>query len=284
MARRHTNHQMQGKVNNFGVKYGKQENINKANHISKMGKELEGLKVGLTAEIYIDSLRTTLRNIKLENARPWWHTWILVQEIHYHSWQTSTRNEHVSTRSKYTNGWPKERLHWSKKTSQRNHPKQLRTHNVPTIMWKILTAQIREGIYDSLISRGLFLDDQKGCFKGSRGTGDLLYINQHILNESKTRRKNLAMAWIDYKKVYDMVPQSCIINCLKMYKISDEVINYWENYENLESVIDNKLKQSVLGDALSPLLLVIAIMLLNHIFSGCTGGYKLSKLQEKINR
>ena len=36
------------------------------------------------------------------------------------------------------------------------------------------------------------------------------------------------MAWIDYKKVYDMVPQSWIINFLKMYEISDEVINFIE--------------------------------------------------------
>ena len=27
-----------------------------------------------------------------------------------------------------------------------------------------------------------------------------------------------ATAWIDYKKAYDMVPQSWIINCLKMYR------------------------------------------------------------------
>ena len=30
------------------------------------------------------------------------------------------------------------------------------------------------------------------------------------------------MAWIDNKKAWDMVPQSWIINCLKMYKISHE--------------------------------------------------------------
>ena len=36
------------------------------------------------------------------------------------------------------------------------------------------------------------------------------------------------MAWIDYKKVYDMVPQSWVINCLKMYKISHEIINFIE--------------------------------------------------------
>ena len=98
--------------------------------------------------------------------------------------------------------------------------------NVYNISFWVLTAQIREKIYYSLTSRGLFSDEQKGWCKGSRGTGELLYIDQHILNESKTRRKNLAMAWIDNKKAYDMVPHSWIINCLKMYKISDEVINF----------------------------------------------------------
>ena len=67
------------------------------------------------------------------------------------------------------------------------------------MMWKILTAQIWEEMYYSLTSRRLFPDEQKGCCKGSRGIAELLYIDQHILNESKTIRKNLARAWIDYK-------------------------------------------------------------------------------------
>ena len=96
------------------------------------------------------------------------------------------------------------------------------------MMWKILTAQIREKIYYSLTSHRLFPKEQKGCRKGSRGTAELLYIDQHILNESKTRRTNLAMAWIDYKKAYDMLPQSWILHCLKMFKISHEVINFME--------------------------------------------------------
>ena len=65
-------------------------------------------------------------------------------------------------------------------------------------------AQIREEIYNTLISCGLFPEEQKGCRKWTRATVELLYIDQHILYESKTRRKNLAMAWIDYKKAYDM--------------------------------------------------------------------------------
>ena len=65
-----------------------------------------------------------------------------------------------------------------------------------------------EEIYYSLTSRGWFPEEQKGCRKESRGTTELLYLDQLILNESKTRRRNLAMSWIDNKKAYDMVPQS----------------------------------------------------------------------------
>ena len=115
-----------------------------------------------------------------------------------------------------------------KDPSKGTAPNNYRPITCLPMMWKILTAQIREKIYYSLTSRGLFPDEQKGCRKGSRGTAELLYIDQHILNESKTRRKNLAMVWIDYKKAYEMVPQSWIIHCLKMYQISHAIINFIE--------------------------------------------------------
>ena len=107
--------------------------------------------------------------------------------------------------------------------------------------WKILTAQIKEDIYYSLTSHGLYPEEQKRCRRGSRGTGEFLYRDQHILNESKTRRKNLAMAWIDNKKAYKTVPQSWI------KKLPENVQNirwshkfYRENHENLESGIDSR--------------------------------------------
>ena len=93
------------------------------------------------------------------------------------------------------------------------------------MMWKIY---LQHKVYYSQTNRGLFPEKQKWCCKGSRCTAELLYIDQLILNESKTRRKNLAMVWIDCKKAYDMVLQSWIINCFKIYKISAEVINLIE--------------------------------------------------------
>ena len=77
---------------------------------------------------------------------------------------------------------------------QRNGSKNNRTITCQAMMWKILTAQIREKIYYSLISCGIFPDEQKRWNKRIIGPDELLYIDQHILMESKTRPKNLDMA------------------------------------------------------------------------------------------
>ena len=180
-----------------------------------------------------------------------------------------------------------------KDPSKGNAPNNYKPITCLPMMWKIRTAQIKEKIYYSLISRGWFPDEQKGCRKGSRGTAELLYIDQHTLDESKKRRKNLAMAWFDYKKAYDMVPQSWIMHCLKMYKISHGVINFIEQTMKTwrveltaggRSIAETKIQKGIFqGDALSPLLFIISIMPLNHVLRKFTTGYKLSRSQEKIN-
>ena len=62
----------------------------------------------------------------------------------------------------------------------------------------------------------------------------MLYINQHVLKESKTMRKNVAMAWIVYKKAHDMATQYWIIDCLNVEKV---MIHHRSN-EKLESRIN----------------------------------------------
>ena len=65
-------------------------------------------------------------------------------------------------------------------------------------------------IYAYLDHEKLLTEETKGCRKGSRGANDLLYIDRAVIKEVKSRNKNLAMAWIDYKKACDMVPHSCL--------------------------------------------------------------------------
>ena len=69
---------------------------------------------------------------------------------------------------------------------------------VPSFYWpilrKTLTAQIREEIYDWLVSCGLFPEEQKGSLK-----------------ESKTMKKNVLMMRIDDKKAYEKGPIKMIL-------------------------------------------------------------------------
>ena len=143
-------------------------------------------------------------------------------------------------------------------------------------MWKILTAQIRVEIYDSLISWDLSPQEQKRCCMGTRGTGELLYIDQHTLNESKARQKNLAMSWIDNKERNKKL--------LQMYKISNEIIRFTEKTIETwrvelsaegKGLAEVKIPGGIFqGDARALLLFVIATMLLNHILKKYTANHR----------
>ena len=189
--------------------------------------------------------------------------------------------------------WPKVGPHWYKRPKQKNHPKQLQTHYLPT--------NDVENINSTNKGRNLLLANKlrivpwrtERMLQRIQRHSRIIYIDQDILNESKTRRKNLAMAWIDNKKAYDMVPHSWIINNLKRYKISDEVINFidktmktWrmELTAGGRRLAEAKIQRGIFqGDALSPLLFIIAMMPLNHILRKCTARYKHSRSQEKVN-
>ena len=91
------------------------------------------------------------------------------------------------------------------------------------LMWKLLTGVIADQIYAHLDQEKLLPEEQKGCRKVSRGTNDLLFIDRAVIKEVKSRNKNLAMAWIDYNKAYDMIPHSWIIECLDLFGVAENI-------------------------------------------------------------
>ena len=54
-------------------------------------------------------------------------------------------------------------------------------------------------------------------------------IDKVVMKNSKRRMTNLSVAWIDYEKTYDMVPHTSILQCLKFFKVGDNVRNEIEN-------------------------------------------------------
>ena len=116
-------------------------------------------------------------------------------------------------------------------------------------------------------------------------------IDKTILRDCKKKHKNLAMAWVDYKKAYDMVPHSWILESMKLINILESVIKFiqgsmskWKTEltacgESLEEV---DIKRGIFqGDSLSPLLFVICMMPLSDVLRKMTPGYTLGSV--KIN-
>ena len=83
-------------------------------------------------------------------------------------------------------------------------------------MWKIFTRIISTAIYDYIESNDRLPTEQKGCRRKSRGTKDQLLIDKTVMNDCRKRHPNLGMAWVDYKKAYDMINSGSILkSCIK---------------------------------------------------------------------
>jgi hypothetical protein len=63
--------------------------------------------------------------------------------------------------------------------------------------------------------------EQKVCCTGSEGYRDQLLISNAILPTQQ--EENVCMAWIDYHKAFDSVPQSLIIQFLELTGINNKI-------------------------------------------------------------
>ena len=158
---------------------------------------------------------------------------------------------------------------------------------------KLLTGVIADQMYAHLDQEKLLPEEQKGCRKGSRGTNDLLYIDRVVFKEEvKSRNKNLAMAWIDYKKAYDMVPHSWIIEYLDLFVVAENIKNLLVNSIEKWKVMlcsgnselgEVEVKRGIFqGDCLSPLVFVLALIPLSLILRKVKAAYEFSESKEKI--
>ena len=161
------------------------------------------------------------------------------------------------------------------------------------LLWKLLTGVMADSIYDHLDKENILPNEQKGCIRGTRGTKDQLIIDKMIIKNCKRRKTNLAMAWIDYKKAFDMVPHSWILKCINLCKVAKnaeklitESMSGWQteltsNGKNLGNV---KIKRGIFqGDSLSPLLFVITLIPLTLVLRRVKMSYSLGKNGESIN-
>ena len=78
-----------------------------------------------------------------------------------------------------------------------------------------MTGTIAESIYNFLNVNDKLPVEQKRCKKKGREDKHQLLIDKTILRDCRKRHAYLWIAWIDYKKAYDMVSHSWIIESLE---------------------------------------------------------------------
>ena len=208
---KHTNSRMQKKPNDFGLKYNTppKKNKEKAEWINNMTRELEGLEY---TSIY------SKRHKKNRTGKLQTMTEYMV------SGSRNSSPYSIPTRNTRTRMDDQRKDHIDPKgPKQRNCPKQLQTQNrwwekyLQHKYWKIFTTR-KQATDCSLRKR-------KDAAKDPEEHVNYFTLSAYPIREQdQTEKSRYGLDWLQ-NSIY---PQSWIINCPKMYKISHEVINYIE--------------------------------------------------------
>ena len=101
------------------------------------------------------------------------------------------------------------------------------------------------------------------------------------------------MAWIDYRKAYDLVPHSWVNEYMEMFGIAENLRTFLQKSmqqwrlsltANGEDLGEVNVKKGILqGDSLSPLLLVLSMVPLSLIFKKVNACYKWRKKEYKLD-
>ena len=81
----------------------------------------------------------------------------------------------------------------------------------------MFTGIIADEMYTHLMSNNLISNQQSGCKRECYGVKDQLLHNKTVTENARRNGKNLFMAWIDYKKAFDSVPHSWLIETMEIY-------------------------------------------------------------------
>ena len=155
--------------------------------------------------------------------------------------------------------------------------------------YKLLTLILTDNIYEHVTTNDILPMEQKGIRRKSRGCKDHLLLDKTITEDAKKKKRQLSVMWIDYKKAYDSVPHSWLIEMMKLYKIDKQTINFiiklmpsWRTKIHLPHVNGclttediNFLRGIFQGDTLSPLLFCLALAPIRNILKKAGVGYKI---------
>ena len=162
-------------------------------------------------------------------------------------------------------GWKKSRTKMVEK-KRRPMAKDLRPIALTDVSYKIFMSMVKEDIDDHLILNEEDNECQAGFTEGGRIEDNILVL-QYCVEESFRERKTLIVTSIDFRKAFDSVKRSALIEVMKEYRIHPKVIDAVADiYTGDKTNID-------LGEGLEQ-----EIEVTSGIRQGCTGSTTLFKL------
>lgn len=168
---------------------------------------------------------------------------------------------------------------------------------LPTV-YKILTACISHQVYSHCDRYNILAEQQKGCRKYSQGCKEQLLIDLVVMKQAYKTNRNIYTAYIDYRKAFDSIPHSWLLEVLKIYKVNPTLIQFlqtalvhWEVTLKLRTTnVDIatgpiRIRRGIFqGDSLSPLWFCLALNPLSNMLNERNGGYGIVKTENQTYR
>ena len=144
---------------------------------------------------------------------------------------------------------------------------------LPTIT-KLFTSALCCVMWDHINSNDLLPVEQVGCTRGRGGCQEQLLIDAMIMDDAHSRKKNLAVAWLDVKKAYDSISHEWVGELVRLLGFNPSIcqclhrlINTWRTQFRIPGPSPQSVSQpiSILrgifqGDSLSPLLFCLSLL------------------------
>ena len=180
------------------------------------------------------------------------------------------------------------------KTEELDNEKNFRPITCLNTCYKIFIGMIGNYMKDHAVRNGIWDRSQLGTCSGVLGTVDQLIIDRAIMDEVKGQQRNLAVAFYDYQKAYDMVRHDWMIRVYqwmgvpeKLIEVVKKLMKGWktklevtENRKKIVSRLINVTRGFLQGDSFSPVGFCLTEVPVAMLMEG-SDGYKMGKGGER---
>lgn len=177
------------------------------------------------------------------------------------------------------------------KSGDSKKPENYRPITCLPTLYKALTAILSQKIYDHCAGNDLLPIEQRGCAKNSRGCKELITIDAIITRNSICHHRNLSVAFIDYKKAFDSVPHSYLLQTLKNNGVDEKIVSFFERAMSswrtnliLRGICTREIhiRRGIFqGDTFSPLWFCLSLSPLSRALNNSPNGYRVKYQQRQ---